>query len=154
MTDGITNTEKEMKTPDQQYEEYKIRQQDHQAANSDLRDRAILVLLSSGFGFSLLATGHIATVGKPISHAGWLYWGWMLLIVTIVLYLVNFWVADRALNIEIDCARKHFLEGNEQVPGYSKWSLYVGYANWATIGFLTSALACIVVFVVLNLEAT
>ena len=122
-------------------------------SNIEAYDQSLLTLITSTFGFSLLATGYLITKDQEICHTGYLIAGWVLLSLTIILYLVNFWVADRALNVDLRRAEICWTEENQDVfEERENWGILVVWINRIVGALFIAALCLIVSFLVRNLS--
>lgn len=135
--------------------DYDKRKEDYdkrELSNIESYDRSILTLLTSTFGFSLLATGYLATNNQNICHIEYLITSWFLLSASIVLYIVNFWIAEHALNVDLKRAEECWETKNHKVFNKQEnWDTCLRWIN-RTVGILfIAALITIVSFVIKNL---
>lgn len=69
--------------------------------NLEARDRAILILLTSTFGFSFLAISQLEKKWDQLLCKGFLTIGWTMLVCTVIVYLLNFGLSNIGLKQEL-----------------------------------------------------
>jgi hypothetical protein len=120
-------------------------------ANYENQDKAILSLASGALGVSLAFVKDIV----PISQASWitlLVTSWGLFGVSIVVVLISFGLAQAAHDLQLELARKYYVERSIDEDGMSK-NRYLSCTEWlnrsAVVCFL-AGLVCTVVFASVN----
>lgn len=143
-----------MKTPEEKFEDYKKEYNRRELSNTEAHDRAISILFTSMFGFSLLAVSYIGQKGDDISCRGFLTIGWVLLVIMISLYLINFWLSNKGLKINLENVRKYYHEDGDEIPNECFTMRCVGWINRTTTTLFIIALISITLFVTFNLNPT
>ena len=66
-------------------------------SNFESYDRALVIFLTSTFGFSLLAVSYIVNTWGNLCHGWFLLIGWTILALAIALFLLNFYLTHRGI---------------------------------------------------------
>ena len=117
------------------------------AANIDARDRAVLILLSSTFGFSFLAISQLEKNWDSLLYKGYFTFGWTILVITVVLYLVNFGLSNKGLKAAISQS-----DNSKDQPIENFTLRCVKWINSIVTVFFLLALISIMLFVFFNLN--
>ena len=120
---------------------------DAEGSNFEAYDRALIILLTSTFGFSFVAVSYIVDVWGTLCHGWMLISGWGLLALGITLFLFNYYLAHRSIKLRREQIK-------EKKPYSEKRTLrpLVVKINWG-IGIIYSvAILLIIGFVGLNLN--
>ena len=136
---------------EEQIEEYNKCLDEHnlyKKENQQAYDQALVIFLTSTFGFSFLAVAYIGETWETLSYTLLLKIGWIILSATIALFLINFWVGDIALNRELK--RKQQLYKIEDTKE-SIWTKFIRSFNFLVGLAFIVAIGLIVYFVLLNL---
>lgn len=120
-------------------------------SNTESYDRAILTLSSAALGFSLLATRFII----DIEHASNLWMvkaGWVLLVISVAMSLLGFFVSNLALNEHLKNAEDYYVEGiKEAFNRETEFGPINGFMNKLSGLLFIVAVSLIVFFVSSNL---
>ena len=143
-----------MKTPEELFEDYKEEYNRRELSNTEAHDRAISILFTSTFGFSLLAISYIGQKWNDVQCSSFLTFGWTLLIIMIVLYLTNFWLSNKGLKTNLENVRKYYLEDGDEIPNEGFTMRCVRWINRTTTTLFIIALISIMLFVTFNLNPT
>ena len=143
-----------MKTPEEQFEDYKEQFSRRELSNTEAHDRAISILFTSMFGFSFLAISYIGQQDKNISCPSLLAFGWVLLVIMITLYLINFWLSNKGLKINLENVRKYYHGDSDEIPNECFTMRCVRWINRTTTTLFIIALISITLFVTFNLNPT
>ena len=135
--------------------DYEKRKEDYdkrELSNIESYDRSILTLLTSTFGFSLLATGYLVANDQNICHTDYLIASWVLLSASIILYIANFWIAGRALDVDLERAEDCWERENRKVFNKREnWDICLKRINWIVGVLFIFALISMVSFLIKNL---
>lgn len=115
-----------------------------EASNIENYDRALVIFLTSTFGFSFLAASYIVSAWGDLCHGWLLLGGWLFLAVAIVLFLVNYYLAYK----DVEYRKKENLQGKPYNPKLRKCIIKINFAVGVTY---TLSVFLIVAFVVLNM---
>ena len=135
--------------------DYNKRKEDYderELSNSENYDRSFVTLSTFIFGFSLIATSYITANNAGICYTGVLIASWISISAAIILYIVNFWIAGRALGIDLKRAGQCWEEKDYSVFNKREnWDICRKWINWIVGGLFIFALVSIISFVILNL---
>ena len=113
-------------------------------SNFESYDRALVILLTSTFGFSFLAVSYIVEVWGVLLYVSLLLGGWVLLAAAIILFLGNFYIAYK----DVEYRRKDL---DNKRPYNNRLRKLIVKINW-TVGVLyIASIILIMLFVALNI---
>ena len=123
----------------------------YRKANEESYDSALVIFLTSTFGFSFLAISYIGKEWEAVCHPLLLKAGWIILFLITLLFLANFWVGGKALNKYLEKMRQRYQIEDTEDTKEGEWANVVRNIN-LFVGFLfIIAIGLITTFVVLNL---
>ena len=134
------------------YDNRKKDYDDRELSNSETYDTSLMTFLTSTFGFSLLVAGYYVVNDFCIPDVEYLVISWILILLAIILYIVNFWIAGRVLKIDLKRAEQCRDDKDHSVfDKKENWGIYLKWINISVGVFYIVSLISITIFLIKNL---